>query len=179
MAEGMSVPGSKAELLAFMQDQWNGFVAASDALPDEVWLGPVDAAGWCMRDHVGHVTIWIRAETALLAGGTPIPESTGMPDEIWDSGDTDARNAWFRQTIVDTPPAQIRAERDRVFPKLVEVVSGMTEEDLTQPARLSGLEDSDRPLLEIMTENYGLHFDDHRAQIEHLGRAAANLGGVS
>jgi hypothetical protein len=49
----------------------------------------------------------------------------------------------------------------------------MPEEALARPARESGLEASDRPLLEVMTENYGLHFDDHRAQIEQLGIAAA------
>ena len=35
----------------------------------------------------------------------------------------------------------------------------------------SGLEASDRPLLTVMSENYGYHFDDHRAQIKALGRA--------
>jgi hypothetical protein len=49
----------------------------------------------------------------------------------------------------------------------------MSEEGLSRPARESGLEASDRPLLEVMTENYGLHFDDHRSQIEQLGLAGA------
>ena len=70
-------------------------------------------------------------------------------------------------------PAEVRSERNQVFPILFEVVSGMSEEALTRPARESGLEASDRSLLQVMTENYGLHFDDHRAQIEQLGMAAA------
>ena len=173
MTDAADVPTNKTELLAFMREQWSGFVTASDALPDDVWLAPVDAAGWSVRDHVGHVATWLRAETALLGSGTPIPESTGMPAAIWDDGDTDAINEWFRRSIVTLSPAEVRIERDRVFPKLFEVVSGMSEEDLVRPARESGLEASDRPLLEVMTENYGLHFDDHRAQIEQLGSAGA------
>jgi hypothetical protein len=173
MAEAMNVPSNKAELLAYMQNQWKEFVAASDALPDAVWLAPVDAAGWSVRDHVAHVVSWIRAETALLSNGTPLPASMGMPIEIWNSGDFDAQNAWIRQSNLDATPAKIRAERDRAFPVLVEVVAGMSDDDLAKPARESGLEASDRPLLEVMTENYGLHFDDHRNQIEQLGKVAA------
>lgn len=171
MTGAAHLPASKTELLAFMRDQWNGFVAASDALSDDVWLGPVDAAGWNIRDHVGHVGIWLRAETALLGSGRPISETTGIPESIWNAGDTDAINAWFRQLLVNQSPAEVRIERDRVFPKLFEVVAGISEADLARPARESGLEASDRPLLEVMSENYGLHFDDHRAQIEQLGMA--------
>ena len=169
MSDAETIPTNKTELLAFMRDQWNAFVSASDMLSDTVWTGPVDAAGWNVRDHVAHVTIWLRAETALLSAGTPIPESTGMPESIWNAGDTDAINAWFRQSIVTLSPAEVRIQRDHVFPKLFEVVSGMSDEEMAKPARETGLEASDRPLLEVMTENYGLHFDDHRAQIEQLG----------
>jgi hypothetical protein len=154
-----------------MDAQWRGLVAASDALSDDVWLGPVDAAGWCIRDHVGHVSAWLKAETPLLASGTPIPETTGMPRELWDSGDTDAINEWYRQSIVTMTPAEVRAERDRVFPLLVATVSALPEEAFAKPARESGLEASDRPLLTVMSENYGYHFDDHRAQIEALGQS--------
>ncbi|HET9662289.1 MAG TPA: DinB family protein [Thermomicrobiales bacterium] len=174
MADAMKTPTNKAELLTFMQTKWDGLVRASDALPDEVWLGPVDAAGWNVRDHAGHVTAWQKAEMPLLSTGTPIPETTGMPAALWDAGDTDAINEWYRQSIVTMSPAEVRAERDRVFPRLVEVVSAIPEEDLLAPARERGLEDSERSLLTVMSENYGLHFDDHRAQIEALGKAAAS-----
>ncbi len=179
MSEAGTPPKTKSKLLAFMNEQWRGFVAASDALPDDVWLGPVDAAGWCIRDHVGHVAAWLTAETPLLAAGTPIPETTGMPASLWDAGDTDAINEWYRQRIVTRSPAEVRAERDRAFFQLVEVVSALPEEDFAKPARESGLEASDRPLLTVMSENYGYHFDDHRAQIEALGRGSGSLGETS
>jgi hypothetical protein len=94
-----------------------------------------------------------------------------MPRELWDSGDTDAINEWYRRSIVTMTPAEVRAERDRVFPLLVATVSALPEEAFAKPARESGLEASDRPLLTVMSENYGYHFDDHRAQIEVLGRS--------
>jgi hypothetical protein len=179
MSQGGAPPRTKSELLTFMNEHWRGLVAASDALPDEIWLAPVDAAGWCIRDHVGHVAAWLAAETPLLASGTPIPETTGMPAPLWDSGDTDAINEWYRRSIVTMSPAEVRAARDRAFPHLVEVVSALPEEDFAKPARESGLEASDRPLLTVMSENYGYHFDDHRAQIETLGRSGGAFDGTS
>ncbi len=169
MIDALAAPTSRAELLAFIQFQWDGLVRASDALPDAVWLGPVDSAGWNIRDHVGHVTAWLQAEIPLISAGTSIPETTGMPVELWDSGDTDAINEWYRQSIVTKSPAEVRAERDLVFPALIAMVSSLSDDDLAAPARVSGLESSDRSLLTVMSENYGYHFDDHRAQIEILG----------
>ncbi len=174
MSDAMKLPATKAELLAFMQDQWNGFVRASDALPDDIWLSAVNDDGWSIRDHVGHVVLWTRSEIPLLTDGVPIAQTAGIPDAVWHSTDENAVNEWFRATLQDRSPADIRAERDRVFPILIEAVSAIPEEDFAKPARRSGLEDSDRPLLTVMSENYGLHFDDHRAQIEALGKASAS-----
>lgn len=172
MTDIAAVPTNKTELLAFMEDQWAGFVAASDALPDEVWLSAVNADGWSIRDHVGHVVFWTRSEIPLLTDGTPIAVTAGVPDSVRHSPEPNAVNEWFRSLLQNLSPAEIRVERDRVFPRLFAAVSNMSEEDLAKPARVSGLEKSDRPLLEVMAENYGLHFDDHRAQIEQLGLAA-------
>lgn len=169
MTDALVAPTSKVELLAFMQAQWDGLIRASDALRDAVWVGSTDSAGWTIRDHVGHVTAWQKAEIPLLTTGTPIPETTGMPVELWDAGDTDAINEWYRQSIVTKSPAEIRSERDLVFPALIAMVSALSDADLAAPARVRGLEQSDRSLLTVMSENYGYHFDDHRVQIEVLG----------
>lgn len=173
MAEELVLPGNQAELLAFMQKQWRGFVQASDALPDDVWLSAKNADGWSIRDHAGHVMLWTQAEIPLLTEGTPIPINAGIPDEVWQSEDPNAVNEWFRAKLQQMSPAEIRAQRDRDFPKLVEAVSRFSDDDLQKPARVSGLEESDRTLLTVMSENYGLHFDDHRAQIEALGKTAS------
>jgi hypothetical protein len=173
MTEPVELPSTKGELISFIRMQWNALVDASDLIPDDRWLAPLDAAGWSVRDHVAHVTSWLQAEIPLLSAGVPIPESTGMPEEIWDAGDTEAINEWFRQRTIHHSPAEVRLERDKVFPHLFEVVAAMSDDDLAKPARESGLENSDRPLLEVMNENYGLHFEDHRIQIEKLGAVAS------
>lgn len=174
MADTITLPSNKTELLAFIQAQWNAFVQASDAFPDDIWLGPANDAGWTIRDHVGHVAVWTRAEIPLLTSGTPIPQTAGMPQELWDQHDGDAINAWIREKLQSKSPEQVRAVRDELFPRLIAAVSAFSDDDLRQPARVSGLENSDRPLLTVMSENYGLHFDDHRNQIEELGKQGAS-----
>lgn len=173
MTDFDGAPTNNAELLEYMTHYWNGFVSASDAVPDDAWLTSVDAEGWTIRDHVSHVVVWVVGEVELFATGTPIRETLGIPDEVWTSEDPDAVNRWIRQSRMNATPAELRAERDQVFPKLIAVVAGMSESDLAQPARVSGLEDSDRPLLLVISEYCGLHYDDHREQIERLAAAGS------
>jgi hypothetical protein len=173
MVDTKPTPANKTELLAYVQERADALIAFTDALPDTTWTGPTDAAGWTIKDHVAHLVYWDRAEIALLLHGTSLQESTAMPDAIWSSGDFDAMNEWNRESAVNESPAAVRAERDRVFAKLFEVVGGFSESDLARPVRDFGLEDSDRTLLAVCADFYGDHFEEHRRYIEQLANAAA------
>jgi hypothetical protein len=151
-----------------MQERAEGLIEFTDALPDAIWTGPTDSAGWTIKDHVVHLVTWDRAEIALLLHGTSLQQSTAMPDEIWSSGDFDAMNEWNRQSAANETPAAVRAERNRVFAKLFEIVGGFSEADLARPVRDFGLEDSDRTLLAVCADFYGDHFDEHRRYIEQI-----------
>lgn len=43
-------------------------LAAIDVLTDEDMNGPVDAAGWNVRDHLTHLAVWADGIAALLRG---------------------------------------------------------------------------------------------------------------
>jgi hypothetical protein len=77
-------------------------------------------------------------------------------------------NEWNRQSAANETPAAVRAERNRVFAKLFEIVGGFSEADLARPVRDFGLEDSDRTLLAVCADFYGDHFDEHRRYIEQI-----------
>lgn len=173
MVDTKTVPANKTELLTYTRERANKLIALTDALPDAIWIGPTDAAGWTIKDHVAHLMYWDRAEIALLLHGTSLQQSTGMPDAIWNSGDYDQMNEWNRRSTQNESPAAVRAERDRVFAKLFEVVGGFSESDLVRPARDYGLEDSDRTLLTVCADFYGDHFDEHRRYIEQVISRAA------
>jgi hypothetical protein len=162
MVDTTTTPANKTELLSYMRERADRLISFADALPDATWTGPTDAAGWTVKDHVAHLMYWDRAEIALLLHGTSLQQSTAMPDAIWTSGDFDAMNEWSRQSTQSESPAAIRAERDRVFAKLFEVVGSYSESDLARPVRDFGLDDSDRTLLAVCADFYGDHFEEHR-----------------
>jgi len=47
---------SKQTLIDSTTTAWTTFVTYVDALTDEQWTEPRDAAGWSVKDHVSHVT---------------------------------------------------------------------------------------------------------------------------
>jgi hypothetical protein len=166
MADTMTVPTNKAELLAYYETRWQAFVAETDALSDAQWVGLTDAAGWSVKDHVAHIVGWVRAEIALLQFRTPLQQSAGISDAVWASGDYDAMNEEARQQTITDSPAAIRAERDRVFRKLIEVVSRFSDDDLARPANDFGLDEEGKSLLAVLIEYHGEHFEEHRGYIE-------------
>ncbi len=170
MADTRTAPANKAELLAHTEERWRAFVTYTDALSEAEWTQPTDAAGWSVKDHVAHVVLWVRTEIALLRHGTPMQKSLGISDAVWNArwnaGDFDPINEEIRQQTIDDSPAAVRDERDRVFRKLVEVVSRFSDDDLARPANDFGLEEEGKSLLAVLTEYHGDHFEEHRGYIE-------------
>ena len=81
---------------------------------------------------------------------------------------TDPINEEVRQKTIHASPAAIRDERDRAFPKLVETVSRLSDDDLDRPATDFGLEEEGKSLLKALTEYHGDHFEEHRGYIERI-----------
>jgi hypothetical protein len=163
-----TVPTTKAELLAYTEERWQALASFTDALSEAEWTAPTDARGWSVKDHVAHIVTWVRAEVALLRYRTPLPLSAGMPDALWKSGDFDKMNEHVRQLTIADSPAAVREERDRVFHKLVEVVSRFSDDDLARPANDFGLEEPGKSLLAVLTEYHGDHFAEHRGYVERI-----------
>jgi hypothetical protein len=168
MTDTMTVPTNKTALLAYTKDRWQAVAQITDTLSDAEWTGLTDAAGWSVKDHVAHFVTWVRAEIAVLQHGTPLPQSQGIPEAVWSTGDFDQMNELVRQATMNDSPAAIRAERDRVFRKLVEVVSKYTDDDLARSATEFGLQEPGKSLLAVLTEYHGDHFEEHRVYIERI-----------
>ena len=169
MVDTKTRPVNKAELLAHDEEQWQAFIESTDALSDDQWTSPVDANGWSVKDHVMCVVSWTRAEIALLQFGTPLKESQAMSDALWDTWDFDQWNEHVRQQWVNDSPSAVRAERDRVFRKLIEVLSGLSDGDLARPAAEFGYGwEGEKSLLTALREYHGDHFAEHRGYIEAI-----------
>jgi hypothetical protein len=168
MSATKTVPTTKAELLAYTEARWRALATSTDGLSEAQWTEPTDAGGWSVKDHVAHIVTWVRAEIALLRHRTPLQQSAGIPDAVWKTGDFDQINEEVRQQTIADSPAAVRTERDRVFRKLVEVVSRFPDEDLERPASEFGLDEPGKSLLAVLTEYHGDHFGEHHGYVEKI-----------
>ena len=166
MTDARTVPAKKTELLAHTERRWQAFVSYIDALSDAKWTDPTDGAGWSVKDHVAHIVSWVRSEIALLQYRTPLQKSAGISDAAWKSGEFESINEEVRRKTIGDSPATTRDERDRVYRKLVETVSSLSDEDLARPATDFGLGKPGKSLLTVLTERHGDHFEEHRRHIE-------------
>ncbi|MGD9710648.1 MAG: DinB family protein [Thermomicrobiales bacterium] len=171
MTDTGTIPGNKTELMAYNEKQWQAFVESTDGLTETEWTVPVDAKGWSVKDHVMCVVSWTRAEIALLQFGTTLRESQGMSEVLWNTWDFDQWNEHVRQRWLNDSPAVVRAERDRVYQKLVEVYSGLADEDFARPATDFGFSwEEGKTLLTALTTDHGDHFEEHRGYIGIIAR---------
>ncbi len=169
MSETRTIPASKKELLSYDEQQWLAFVETVDHLTDTQFTGLTDARGWTVKDHVMCVVSWTRAEIALLQFGTPLKESQGMSDALWDTWDFDQWNEHIRQQWINESPAAVRAERDRDFQKLIEVLTALPEADFARPAAEFGYGwEGEKSLLTVLTEYHGDHFAEPRGYIDAI-----------
>jgi len=91
------------------------------------------AGDWSVKDVMAHLTSYSRwfvnASEAHFRGELPPPDGTeGM--------DFEQRNLFWHQQGRDLPLAEVQAESQRVFGRLLEVVEAHSEEFLTQPQQL-------------------------------------------
>jgi hypothetical protein len=163
-----SLPANKTELLAYTTESWRSLAEFADALTDAQWTAPVDAGGWAVKDHIAHFVFWVRAEIAVMQHRTPLEQSAGIPDALWNTGDFDQINDYVRQGFANETPTTIRAERDRVFAQLIKVVGKFSDEDLERPATTFGFEEEGKTLLTVLTEYHGDHFREHAGYVRML-----------
>ena len=130
MSEKVSALITKQDLIAHTT-AWNALVAYVDGLTAEQWTGPRDAAGWSVKDHVSHVTLWDRAIIAALRHQVPMQEILGISESAWSAGSFDPMNEEIRHLAVGESVAQVRADRDATWTDLVALTGELSEEQLT------------------------------------------------
>ena len=165
----MDQPITKAYLLHELRAaraEWDALMA--DVGPTRM-TEPGAAGDWCVKDVIAHLTSYdrwfVRASEAHFRGEMPPIDGTeGM--------DFEQRNQFRHQQTRDLPLAEVLAESEQVFGRLLEVVEAHTEEFLTQPQHFEG---APGPLLVwnmLDGDGYG-HYRDHMRSIRAwLARSA-------
>jgi hypothetical protein len=159
---------SRQELIDYTKAEWATFVKFIDGLSDDQWLGPKDAAGWSVKDHVSHVTQWDAAVVELFRNGMPMQQSLGIPDEEWTLDNYDPMNDRIRQRFLDNSIETVKADRDATWTALLSALEALTDEQLASSPGVAGLNTGDESaptLLQELVGYLGGHYDDHLGYI--------------
>jgi hypothetical protein len=168
MTKAPAKPESQAEVIEFITWHWNQFVATTDVLTDEQWTALADPAGWAVKDHVSHVTVWDQSIVELIRHHTPQQTTLQVTDAAWTAGGFDAMNEEIRQRKRGLSVSEIQAERSRTWEDVLDVLSGISDRKLGRPGSEIGLGKSDRPLRDVLVENFADHYDDHCQYIARI-----------
>jgi hypothetical protein len=131
--------GSKAQLLAELQQEQAGWKRLLEEIGEARMTEPGVAGEWSIKDIVAHLTGWRRRtvgrfQAALRhepAPAPPWPPELETDDEI---------NAWMHAADRDRSLAEILHESDAVFQQLVEALSAFPEAELLDLKRFGWME---------------------------------------
>ena len=133
---------------------WDQMLAA---IPLERWEEPLEPGGWSLKDLTAHIT-WYEREVipALL---THVLEGS----ELWELP-LEERNQAIYQHNKDRHLVEVLAESKKVFPRFVQAVSALEDDDLENPARFQYMPAEWKPV-DLITSNSTEHYEDHLAQV--------------
>jgi hypothetical protein len=122
---------SKSGLLAKIGETWNALQGFLATLTPMQRTQPADAAGWTVKDHAIHLSLWEDNLIALLEGRSRI-EDFDIPQSTWDEG-SDAINAVLQPRHRDRPWDDVRQAMIASHQRVLDKVASMTEEQLLLP----------------------------------------------
>jgi hypothetical protein len=164
-----TLPTDAQSLREYTSARWNAFVEYTDGLPDAVWEGPTDAAGWTVKDHVAHVVLWDESLVGLVRDRVPRRETLNVSDLAWNAGGYDLMNEEIRFQTERDPVSTVKARRDAGWQEIEALVASFTDEDLQRPASAFGLMyGSNGTLLETLVDDLGVHYDQHHQYIRSI-----------
>jgi hypothetical protein len=151
---------TRENLLRQMEVSWNELQSYLASLTKEQLVGPKDAAGWTVKDHIIHLAMWEEAGLALLEGKSK-REVMDVTAETW-AQDDDAINTVVQQRYhnmsLDEVMQTFRQNHERMLKKL----DTMTEEDLLLPYNHYQPDSSEeRPIIRWVIGDTIDHYRDH------------------
>jgi uncharacterized damage-inducible protein DinB len=112
---------------------------------------------WSIKDIIAHITWHEREMLGVLRARALIGS------ELW-SLPTDERNAAIFEQNKDRALDDVLEESRQIFPQLLEVAEGLSDEELNDPRRFAGMPEEWSPW-ELVASNSYTHYPDHIASI--------------
>ncbi len=153
---------NKSHLIEAVTNGRQRFEATLSQLDEDQMTTPSLESGWSVKDVLAHIQVW---ETRMVSwledvqrGEIPQMLPSGM---TWD--DLDQMNEAIYLEYRDKPLVEVLAEFRQSFPKALELVKSISEEDLINPDRFEWREG--KPLWFIVAANTFWHYEEHEKAI--------------
>ncbi len=128
----MSEYQTRTDVLATIEQVWSEYRLRLAELSSEELEGPIDAAGWTVKDHITHVTAWEASVTAGL-NRSPMHEamriSTSDLNQHIDELNERIREAHAGESVQEALDASARGHRE-----LILAIEAVPEDVLSMPA---------------------------------------------
>ena len=153
----------KQSLLKSIQREWLALLAAVERLTPEQMVTP-DKGGWAPKDHLAHLTQWLKTLLGYHFDARPSSEVLGLPAELEENFDFNRVNAWLFEQNRQRPADEILAELKLKYAETLARLESMPMEALLQPRFADDPQRS--PLVLWVLGNTSEHFAEHRETIE-------------
>jgi hypothetical protein len=149
---------TKPQLIEAITAGRKKFEATLSQLDEDQMTTPVLESGWSVKDVLAHIHVW---ETRMVqwlevSQRGEIPQML-PPGMTWDDLDTMNEETYLQNQ--DRSLSEVRAEFQQSFPKALDMVKSISEEDLIDPDRFEWREG--KPLWFIVAANTFWHYDEH------------------
>jgi hypothetical protein len=172
------------EVRTRLQHGLTEFLAVIDHFSDQQMLGPMDTAGWNVRDHLTHLAVWAEGIAALLRredrwAAMSVVLKVAQDDEP----DYDLLNGQLVEQYRHLSPTEARAWLIAAHERVLTALDTLTETELAAPYGhfvAPYTETWGEPIAVYILGNTEDHYDDHtpwvRAIVE-AGSASGNNAG--
>jgi uncharacterized protein (TIGR03083 family) len=163
----------KASLLDAIHRQRTELEATIEPLTDDQLLAS-PAGGWSIVDHLAHITAWEQSIVALLQSKSR-HVGLGVDKATYETHDVDAVNKEIFDRNHHRPIGDILDEFRRSHLQLLDVLDGLTDEELLQPySHFLPEEPGDEtgePIIGWIAGNSYHHYIEHLPVIRMLARS--------
>ena len=146
---------------------WNTLHTFLESLTPAQRAELTDAAGWTVKDHTIHLSLWEGRLIGLLTR-QKFPEAMSVPAEIW-AQDDDAINAYLRAQHLDRSWEDVLDALHTSHATVLSEIALMSDADLLRPLSEYDL-DSERstPIINLIVGNTFGHYADHLRWMEKI-----------
>ncbi len=153
-----SEPMTKEEFIRKVTQARARWDASLAQIEDNQMLQPGASGDWSVKDVIAHIT-WHEREMVGVLQAQVLAGS-----DLWNLP-LEQRNRAIYEEYRDLPLESVRLEEQKVYQALLQALDGLSEEDLHDPRRFTGMPTDWRPV-DMLADNTYEHYLDHLASLQ-------------